>query len=324
MVSLSHPARAVEPELLGSLPTDGVVDLTALDWIKPRYSAKPEERAKWRSLMEWAKAKRREQTKAMRETLRRKGVAADSLPEACYLDTRCALIVDADAVAANFNSWPEFKDAALDSWPYVLSYRRVLETISSEIFAPAANAPAADARDRELLRRFTNDQLTRAAFDGVPGKIGVVEGPLYSLYEFGLTSDLRRDDGENIVYAMGLISEHGGWLSPPDVGVETQEHLWALVQHGDDRPDLQYDALIAMQRHFGGKQYPRQYGFLYDRVMLKLTGKQRYGTQVACVDGIRKPQPLEEGKSVDKLRSEIGLPSLDTYMKKFPDCSVSP
>ncbi len=30
------------------------------------------------------------------------------------------------------------------------------------------------------------------------------------------------------------------------------------------------------------------YAYLYDRVMLKISGKQRYGTQAMCLDGKRR------------------------------------
>ncbi len=56
--------------------------------------------------------------------------------------------------------------------------------------------------------------------------------------------------------------------------------------------------------------------------MLKLTGKQRYGTQVTCIDGERVPQPLDESGAIDELRAGIGLPPLAGYLASFPDCSV--
>ena len=48
----------------------------------------------------------------------------------------------------------------------------------------------------------------------------------------------------------------------------------------------------------------KDYAYLYDRIMLKLVGKQRYATQFECKDGTRAPQPLEADiASVDRYRA---------------------
>ena len=44
--------------------------------------------------------------------------------------------------------------------------------------------------------------------------------------------------------------------------------------------------------------------------MLKLTGKQRYGTQFMCVDGRYAPQPIEDETAVERLRLEAGMETL--------------
>ena len=53
---------------------------------------------------------------------------------------------------------------------------------------------------------------------------------------------------------------------------------------------------------------------LYDRVMLKITGKQRYATQAMCDNGQRVYQPLEDEKTVDRLRVEVGLSPVAGYL----------
>ena len=56
------------------------------------------------------------------------------------------------------------------------------------------------------------------------------------------------------------------------------------------------------------------YAYLYDRVMLKITGKQRYATQATCDNGKRVPQPLEDEKAVDRLRADVGLAPVAGYL----------
>jgi hypothetical protein len=64
---------------------------------------------------------------------------------------------------------------------------------------------------------------------------------------------------------------------------------------------------------------PQDEAYLYDRITLKLTGKQRYGTQLTCIDGHLVPQSLEEDTaSLDEYRKNVGLPPLSEYLKRFP------
>jgi hypothetical protein len=58
--------------------------------------------------------------------------------------------------------------------------------------------------------------------------------------------------------------------------------------------------------------------------MLKITGKQRYGTQMTCNAGKRLPQPLESDSALRSRRVEAGLPAMSEYLammqKAFGDC----
>jgi hypothetical protein len=54
---------------------------------------------------------------------------------------------------------------------------------------------------------------------------------------------------------------------------------------------------------------------LTDRVSMKESGTQVYGTQVQQVDGKWQPQPLVDPEAVDKLRAEVGLPPLAQYLE---------
>lgn len=329
MASTFVPAWAAPPSppaLLDTIPVHQPLDLTSLEWIAPRFSTDATERDQWQEVVAWANEASREGTKRIRDDFRQRGVQAEALPEACYGDDLCSLVLSAESAAENFESWIEFRAAAEGAWPYVLSFRRVIEIVS-QIHSPGDDVEPSVATAKELLRRFTNDQILRYAFDGIPGQTAPeIDDPVYLLYALALTTDLRRQDGENIEFALGLVSQYGGWPTPPTISEDSHGHLWALVQHGDHRPELQYDALHAMEEKFSGQeQLPQQYGYLYDRVMLQLTGTQRYGTQVTCdQDGKRVPRPLGESGSVDQFRAQVGLSTLGSYLAKFPDCLTVP
>ena len=56
-----------------------------------------------------------------------------------------------------------------------------------------------------------------------------------------------------------------------------------------------------------GEANPGKFAGLSDRVSLKLSGKQRYGTQLRCVNTAREPMPLEDPAGVDALRAAVGM-----------------
>ena len=58
----------------------------------------------------------------------------------------------------------------------------------------------------------------------------------------------------------------------------------------------------------------RDYGHLSDRVMLKIVGTQRYGTQAECKGGKRVPQPLDGSGAVDTLRKSVDLEPIAAYL----------
>jgi len=57
------------------------------------------------------------------------------------------------------------------------------------------------------------------------------------------------------------------------------------------------------------------YALLYDRLALRLGGKQRYGTQTGEDDyGERIVRPLENPAKVEEFRKELGLIPLSEYL----------
>jgi hypothetical protein len=67
-----------------------------------------------------------------------------------------------------------------------------------------------------------------------------------------------------------------------------------------------------------GEASAKDVAYLYDRVMLRLAGAQRYGSQMDCVKGSMQPQPLEDARQVDTFRHQVGLPPMREYLKLFP------
>lgn len=120
----------------------------------------------------------------------------------------------------------------------------------------------------------------------------------------------------------------GGWPSISRVGERPSVEAWLLVQHADADPVFQLQALRLMAPLDAKHDLPpTNYAYLYDRVMLKLAGKQRYATQVTCAAGGRVPLPLEDD-AVANWRQKAGMKSLADYIggmnQSFGPCPPEP
>jgi len=119
-----------------------------------------------------------------------------------------------------------------------------------------------------------------------------------------------------------------GWPTQSEHGELVPFQAWLLVQHADHDPLLQLEMLRLMEPLAGrGEVSKSNFALLHDRVMLKLAGKQRYGTQAQCVDGERRPQPLEDEAALATLRAEVGLEPEADYLagldRLFGPCSAA-
>lgn len=93
---------------------------------------------------------------------------------------------------------------------------------------------------------------------------------------------LATGDHANTAWLKGVVATRG---SPKrgEVGEMAKRFAWLLVQHADADPAFRVRALCAMEPLVEASEADRwRYARLYDRIMLKLTGMQRYGTQLTC------------------------------------------
>jgi hypothetical protein len=120
---------------------------------------------------------------------------------------------------------------------------------------------------------------------------------------------------------LAAIVEDKGWPSIPMVGERASFNAWLLVQHADHDPAIQLKALRLMEPLAAkGDVSKRNYAYLYDRVMLKLIGKQRFGTQIGGCDGEEYAlRPLENAKRLDELRAAHDLEPISEYLAGFKE-----
>lgn len=68
-----------------------------------------------------------------------------------------------------------------------------------------------------------------------------------------------------------------------------------------------------------GEVSKSNYAYLYDRIMLKLVGTQRYATQVMCEDGDYVPRPLEDPERMEEHRADMELVRFSEYRSWFAE-----
>jgi len=179
---------------------------------------------------------------------------------------------------------------------------------------------------RELEARTLGEQLLRLSFNWTYGANDNPRWPQMSeqaraVFNTLAIGELARVDFENTQWLKAHVVEKG-WPKYSEVGEKAANAAWLLVQHADHDPAFQLQVLRLMEPLLASKEVsPGDYAYLYDRIMLKLTGKQRYATQFWCKDGKMQPRPLEQLDKVDELRAAMGLGPLDEYRQFFrPTC----
>lgn len=192
--------------------------------------------------------------------------------------------------------------------------------------AEEANFATSPDLAERLKRRTLGEQMLRRGVFWDEGPIAGAPaltpmGRIIAQDQLG--REMIQRDYANTEWLKGIVAEQG-WPLISEVGATAAQAVFFLVQHADRDPVFQLDTLRLMEPLVAsGEVAPRSYAYLYDRVMLKLTEQQRYGTQAVCQDGKFQPRTLEDETSVDDLRRTVGLDLLSEYLAMMLEHSGS-
>jgi hypothetical protein len=104
------------------------------------------------------------------------------------------------------------------------------------------------------------------------------------------------------------------------VGKESSNNYWLCVQHCDDDVKFQNEVLTVMQKDVKKKKADsKNYAYLKDRVNLNSGKPQIYGTQVTYIDRTAIPKELQNPRTVNKRRKEVGLEPIEDYLNKMTE-----
>ena len=195
------------------------------------------------------------------------------------------------------------------------------------VLVPVARATDQPAREGDKRPAVPNETLRRALLDRVAKDQKARMDLLAWMRKTGMRNPeklkdsdqprfarLRAIDEENTAWLKQIVNK-SGWPCQSDVGTDGAHAAWLLLQHADRDPKFQRKCLDLMSALLPNEVSPTDVAYLTDRVMLKETGKQRFGTQVEFVDGKAKPRPLEDPEHVEQLRKQAGMIPLAEYLK---------
>jgi hypothetical protein len=294
------------PAVLGPYLTAGKVAPGDYRWMRGRFpDATPGEIQTFIAAADFDRMCKETYRDVMRTTLAAMGLNMAEEAQNVTRPVACRQFTGVSAPAGT--SWLTFSAAVEKVRPYALGLLRATQLAEDQVLGHGDFA-------EQLRTRTIGEQMLRFAWVESQRHQGATAGytPLErSVHEAILLRALEDTDIANTQWLAGKIAAEG-WPSRPKVGDAASDAAWLLAQHADADPAFQVLALRLMTPLVpSGAVNTRNFALLTDRLQLKLTGKQLYGTQWQCKDGKRTPLPLKnDAPTTDRLRATAKLESL--------------
>ncbi len=302
------PPIAPPPATLSAYIKGGTFDPGDYGWLRGLFDgATPAQISEWKATDAWLRQCRAASFAQVRQELIAAEIASPAIHSGAYGEALCG------AVDMAFPQGDMGKDWALFQTK-LASARRVSTTlIWSAALAQGVGSDAGDTLPAQLNARPITDQILRMSLSWNEGdqKGAPSLDPMEAGIVRALTwSAIRARDHANTAWMKTVVAQHG-WPTTTAVGARASNNAWLLVQHADDDPVFQLKMLRLMEPFAAtGEVEKKNFALLHDRVMLQMTGKQRYGTQWTCETGTWQPRPLDNKATVDADRASVGVGTL--------------
>lgn len=312
--TVASPAAAetqmpAPPAAIAKHLKDGFPDPDDIGWMRGLFPGATEaQKTEWKAVQDWRNACFDAGTARVLAELTAMGqttiASGESFPELL-----CAAVAGLTPPKDEALDWDAYLAANREAGKvFAIFFHGAKLGVESAPFDPAwANEEA-----RTLMHATVRDQVYRKAMSWR------VDGPalapeIWPVLDRRLGLAVTREDGKNTAMLKTYVAKHG-WPTISRVGERASGSAWLLVQHADRDPAFQLKALRLMEPMVAiGEVSKRNYAYLYDRVMLKLSGKQRYATQFHCVAGQQQARPLEDESNIERHRASMGLGTLGDY-----------
>jgi len=312
-ILITQVAATAPPPVIATHVRDGMVDLTDLSWLKGALpDATVADKQAWQPVAGWIDTCMTENTERVKAELAAMGVASPAIARIPNGDLVCAAVARMLGVARRYADWPDLKAASDEADRLFATFSYGASTGAESVpFDPAwLNDDALALLHAAVREQYYRRALAwRASRDTPP-----VSDAVWAILQVRLTFAYVAEDHRNTAMMKAYVAGKG-WPTIAKVGSRASDAAWLLVQHADDDPAFQLSVLRLMAPLAEkGEVSKANYALLYDRVMLKTLGKQRYGTQTTCADGKRVALPIEDPDKVETWRAEAGL---DTMTANF-------
>lgn len=288
-------------------------------FLRGRFpGASAAEMADWQVIDGWIRRCRRQATAAVRAQVESLGASSAHLHEYAYADEPCAGIDALIRVADGFADWTTFQAALGRARPVAATYLHATAK-AEEVARAFSDEPTMGQRFRA---RTVGEQVLRLGIIAwAPGNSdkapAAIDPAAAGIVRVLLRRAIAERDHANTAWLKSVVDRHG-WPKLSVAGADGAGAAWLVVQHADDDPAFQLRALRLMEPMVAAREVrPDQYALLYDRVMLKIAGTQRYATQFTCTDHVYGPYDLEDPAGVDRRRASVGLDSLAEYRERM-------
>lgn len=312
-VFLGNTPKDETPAALAPYIVDGELRTDDFGWMRGAFDgATEQQKAEWQSLTNWVQTCGVADHKAMIAELAAMGVTTELKESGMSGSTACASVQPFQLLAKQTRNWDEFIASEAKG-------REVFRIYQYGARAAAKNMPYEKMWGNEdawtLMGAAIQEQVFRLGFSWeADDKAPKLDPAIMPYLQAHLSNAVRHEDHANTDMLKKLVAEKG-WPAISKVGPQAANNAWLLVQHADHDPVFQLKALRLMEPLVATREVSkRNYAYLYDRIMLKLVGKQRFGTQfMGCADGEYKLRPLENEQQLDKLRADNELEPIAEY-----------
>jgi hypothetical protein len=317
------------PPGLAPYINDGRFEPGDYRWLRGMFDgAGPVDVATYKAMLDWRQRCRASDMAETRTSLAELGVSAgvslDSIPYRTLICDQIATLPE----PLNLHDWVGFTHDVSVVRPIIQGF---LTAVSMGEKTTDFGAP--DLRDALNARKIAEQTLRAGLLWGGDSTQGDSPKVTLTAQQRGiLTAELAMAmaarDHANTEWLKDVVMTQG-WPKRSQVGERAAKTAWLLAQHADADPAFQVRALRLIEPLVAtGEADSKSYAYLYDRVMLKLVGKQRYGTQLICKKDRLLPMQLEDERKVDSNRRSLGLDTLAEYearaLKDYGSCQSDP
>lgn len=307
------------PVALAPYIVDGELKADDFSWMRGAFDgATDQQKADWQALSKWAGTCGVSEQKAMIAELAQMDVQTELKEFGSMGPPACPSVQSFQRLATQTKNWSEFVANEARAREIFLIYQYGAKIATQNM--PYEKAWGSDD-SWDLLGRTIFEQAYRRGFSWQSDpKAPKLDSAIVPYLNAHFQNAGHREDSKNTAFLKKHVAEKG-WPTIKSVGKRASGNAWLLVQHADHDPAFQLKALRLMEPLAAkGEVSKGNYAYLYDRVMLKLAGKQRFGTQFSGCDGDEYMlRPLENEKRLTELRLQYDLEPISEYRKSMKD-----